>query len=130
MRQLKAIVVHHSASSASTTTEMIRSWHQSRGWSDIGYHFVIERSGDIREGRPIDEVGAHVRGFNEASVGICVTGFNPEPSPWTADQKKSLRRLVGALKTVFGDLEVYGHRDVPGTATLCPGLDVRYVLYG
>lgn len=130
MRKLEAIVIHHSASTTSTTAETIRKWHIDRGWSDIGYHYVIERSGEIKPGRPLHRIGAHARRFNHHSVGICVAGFNPEPHPWNADQRKSLRRLVNALQIVFGDLKVYGHRDTPKAATLCPGLDVKDVLYG
>jgi hypothetical protein len=54
--------------------ETIRHWHVSEnGWADIGYHFVIEGDARIRQGRSIDTVGAHVRGHNMGTLGICGT---------------------------------------------------------
>lgn len=54
--------------------EDIRQWHKERGWSDIGYHFVITRMGDVQEGRSIARRGAHAKGHNHDSIGICIIG--------------------------------------------------------
>ena len=130
MRTLSRIIIHHSASPRETTTlEDIRGWHKSRGFTDIGYHYIIEGDGTIREGRPINTVGAHCRGHNRTSIGICVVGNNLEAEhKWTGSQVMRLRLLLGRLKDECGTLAIVGHRDVPGAVTLCPGLDVRTLL--
>ena len=56
------------------TTEDIRGWHIDRSFKDIGYHFVIERSGEIYEGRDLEATGAHCQGMNSCSIGVCLVG--------------------------------------------------------
>jgi len=126
------IVVHHSASRRSVTTEDIREWHLAKGWSDIGYHFVIEEGGSINRGRDIKIRGAHSAGIgNRFGIGICVTGDNTvEDHEWTPIQKAGLIRLIYQIDAVIPGLEVIGHRDLPDRNTLCPGLDVREIVYG
>ena len=70
------ITIHCSATRAeqNITEEDIRKWHLDRGWSDIGYHCVIRRNGMIEFGRPLDVCGAHVKGYNHNSIGICLVG--------------------------------------------------------
>lgn len=130
MRKLTTIIIHHSASPRDTTTiDDIRAWHKARGFVDVGYHFVIESHGKLRLGRPISEVGAHCRGHNRHSVGVCLVGNNLVPEDkWTGSQVMQLRLLLGRLKDQLGTLAIVGHRDVPGSATQCPGLDVRVLL--
>jgi len=119
------IVVHHSASAQTTTLEDIRSWHIARCFSDIGYHFVIEHDGRVRHGRPVSQMGAHAKGANRGSLGVCVVGDNTSPlKAWNEQQKLSLARLVDALRLVYDiPLElVKGHREVGTTKTECPGI--------
>lgn len=138
MRPLRRIVVHHSASPRlNTTAALIRRWHvDDNHWADIGYHYVIEALGKLVPGRPLDERGAHCPHdrANEDSVGICVVGNNSSGKPvdhWDADQKQVLLELIHSLKFAFPSIEVVvGHRDVPGTATLCPGIDIADFLAG
>ena len=125
------IVVHSSATfpEMDVDAETIRQWHtKERGWRDIGYHSVITRDGSIQEGRDYHAVGAHVKGYNEVSVGTClVGGINKHNDPefnFTEKQMKSLKRELQWLKTLFPDAMVVGHRDLdPSTA--CPSFDVR-----
>jgi len=121
----KRIVIHHSASARDTTTRnMIRSWHKAKGWKDIGYHFVIEGDGSILLGRPLNKMGAHAKGANRDSIGICLTGDNTKPGQkWNAAQRKACRQLVTALRLVMPHLTVHGHREVGTTVTTCPGTD-------
>ena len=128
MREINLIVIHHSAGPRSQTMEQIRVFHvTSRKWSEIGYHYVIEEDGAVRHGRDIAVPGAHAKGLNAHSIGICVTGDNTKPeAAWNEDQKVSLRLLVSILRAIFPHSQVRGHRDV-GT-TLCPGVDVHDVL--
>ena len=130
MREINRIVIHHAASSLETTATEIRQWHREKGWSDIGYHYVIEKDGVIQAGRPIDVIGAHAKGANTDSVGICIVGDNTrEDRKWRPSQIDSANRLIGALRTVVGrSLSVHGHRDVGTTATVCPGVEISEVL--
>lgn len=78
VREISRVIVHCSYTDwdkASVTAETIRRWHvDDNGWSDIGYHFVIQRSGYIEAGRDLERSGAHTRGFNHDSIGICLIG--------------------------------------------------------
>ena len=64
MRDINLLVVHCSATQAGLDVGAaeIRKWHVGQGWKDIGYHYVIRRSGAIEPGRPESEVGAHAQG--------------------------------------------------------------------
>ena len=124
MRPINLIVIHHSASPLSTTREDIAAWHRAKGWRDIGYHFVIESDGRVVPGRPLEEVGAHARGHNASSIGICAVGDNTKlDQRWTVAQVAALCSLVDTMSTQFPGALVRGHRDVmnPGY-TECPGL--------
>lgn len=104
-----------------TTLERIREWHLARGWKDVGYQYVIERNGTIRCARPIQVPGAHAKGNNHDSIGICVVGNNLDPDEkWDDAQQAGLRRLIEALRLVWPELEILAHREVAQTA--CPGL--------
>jgi N-acetyl-anhydromuramyl-L-alanine amidase AmpD len=121
LRNINSIVVHHSASPTSTTFKQIYRWHTiERGWSDVGYHFVILGDGTIQEGRDINKTGAHCRACNKTSVGICVTGNtnNVKPNP---QQLESLHDLLECLQYDFNiEIEhVYTHREKGKTE--CPG---------
>ena len=81
-RNVNKIIIHHSASPKDTTKEQIYDWHvNGNGWSDIGYHFVITEDGTIHEGRHINTSGAHCRGHNANSIGVCVTGNTNNEKP-------------------------------------------------
>ncbi len=131
MRAISLIVVHHSASPLTTTAEQIRRWHtlakpNGRGWRDIGYQAVIEGDGALLPGRPIDRVGAHARGANTGSLGVCVVGNNLDPGlSWVDAQIESLDRFLFVTLGLFPGSKIAGHCDVGKTATGCPGLDVR-----
>jgi N-acetylmuramoyl-L-alanine amidase len=111
------LVVHCSATRAATAVRAadIRRWHLDRGWADIGYHYVICRDGTVETGRPEHTVGAHVQGFNSASVGIClVGGLDTEGKPennFTPAQFSSLGTLLGQLMRRYPAARVRGHRD-------------------
>jgi N-acetylmuramoyl-L-alanine amidase len=78
----------------------------------------------------VSQVGAHVRGHNATSIGICYVGgldrttWQPKDTR-TEEQKRSMRTLIVALKGVFPDAEVLGHRDFPNVKKACPSFDVR-----
>ena len=66
MRPIDTIIVHCSATpeGRDVSVSEIRKWHKARGWSDIGYHFVITLDGTMNVGRPIEKIGAHAKGYN------------------------------------------------------------------
>ena len=132
MRKVNRIIVHCSATNPSQDigADIIRHWHKfDRGWSDIGYHYVIRRDGRLEHGRPIEREGAHAKGHNGDSIGIClVGGVNKEgkaDANYTYKQYATLRHTINNLMNGHSDLEVLGHRDLPGVNRDCPCFDVR-----
>jgi N-acetyl-anhydromuramyl-L-alanine amidase AmpD len=126
------IVVHSSATMAKMDigVKEIDVWHRRRGFTKVGYHYVIRRDGSIETGRAIDEIGAHARPRNFDSVGICMVGGladdgrSPEAN-FTDPQWDALRALLLDLSTRYPSARIIGHRDVPGTpGTACPSFDV------
>ena len=88
---------------------------------------MIEAEGEVVIGRPLSRVGAHCKGHNHNSIGICVVGDNTKPEhQWSMKQIASLQDLIFGLKLVFPGVEVKGHRDI--ASTLCPGVDVQQLL--
>ena len=126
------IVIHCSATKPSMThvdAKEIDRWHRQRGWRKIGYYFVIRRDGIVEEGRELGEVGAHAKGFNSKSVGICLVGGideegNPENN-YTDEQWKALEELVNQMLLPYPDAEVLGHCDLPDVKKACPCFNVR-----
>jgi N-acetylmuramoyl-L-alanine amidase len=119
-RQIIKIYIHHSALSPDVGLEAIRKLHIQRGFDDVGYHFVIEENGEIRKGRNINTQGAHVKGDNIESIGICICGNFEETSP-NKIQINALLSLLKKLFRKFGELQVLGHKDFSLADTLCPG---------
>jgi N-acetylmuramoyl-L-alanine amidase len=128
MRKINEIIVHCSATreGQEISVDTIRQWHIKRGWSDIGYHFVIYLDGSVHEGRPLERIGAHTIGHNRNSIGVCyIGGMNKEytkaKDTRTAAQKESLKNLLMSYKNKYKDIKIYGHRDFANKA--CPSFD-------
>ena len=133
MREIDKIIIHCSATqegkeiSAST----IDKWHKKRGWRGIGYHYVVGLDGMIEYGRPITEPGAHVKGHNKGSIGICyIGGVEAErgsDGDWVAkdtrtpEQKESLLLLLKTLKKMHTSATIHGHNEF--AAKSCPCFD-------
>jgi len=129
MRDIDLIVVHCSATpeGRDVSTEEIRQWHLDRGWSDIGYHFVVELDGTVGDGRPVEKSGAHAQGHNKNSIGVCYVGgvdsdMEPEDTR-TEEQKESLVELLTGLKSEYPNAKIIGHCDVSEKA--CPSFDAK-----
>lgn len=128
---IKYLVVHCSASSPKVYVDaaVIDRWHRQRGFFKIGYHYVIKRDGVVEKGRDEEEVGAHVQGHNEGSIGICLAGGvdeqNKPQNNFTEEQFKSLASLLSDLLKKYPKAEILGHRDFPGVAKACPSFDVK-----
>lgn len=121
-RNWTGIVVHHSESGPNTTRDDIDQWHRERGWSEIGYHYVIEWDGTVRSGRPLTKVGAHAKSGkpysrNGTHIGICLVGRDQ----FTEAQLTSLKTLCYMLAEDFDIQSVERHHEqCPG-----PGIDVE-----
>ena len=130
MRKIDKIIIHCSATKEGRDIKMetIKSWHvKGRGWSDIGYHFIIELDGSVREGRPMHKVGAHTKGHNSSSFGICYVGgvddSNKPKDTRTKAQKDALKKLVAGLLEDYPEASVHGHNEFSSKA--CPSFDVQ-----
>lgn len=122
MRKITKHIIHCSDSTFGDVATIDR-WHKERGWRGIGYHFVILPDGTVEIGRPLNQVGAHVRGHNRESVGTCLIGRNH----FTEAQFTTLRVLHLALSAMCPNLKVFGHRDLDPRKT-CPNFEIRDVL--
>ena len=127
-RPVTELIVHCSATPAGrdVTAADIRRWHkEERGFADIGYHFVVRLDGKVECGRPLANIGAHCRGHNSRSVGVCyVGGINSHGRPAdtrTPAQRKALLGLLTALRRRFPGASIHGHRDFAPKA--CPSFD-------
>ncbi|MEA1960508.1 MAG: N-acetylmuramoyl-L-alanine amidase [Bacillota bacterium] len=116
-KQTRRLVIHHSASPDVSALDIHR-WHLNGGWSGNGYHFIIRQNGQIELGRATEVIGAHTKGFNQDSVGICLTGDFTQYAP-TDEQIYSLMKLTHYLEEQYGKLELNRHCDL--NPTLCPG---------
>ena len=127
---VRFIAVHCAATSPDMNigVDEIRQWHKAKGWSDVGYHYVIRRDGVVQAGRSLEFQGAHVQGHNHESIGVClVGGINQAGVPdanFTAAQYASLESLVKLLLPRYPGAVVRGHRDFPGVTKACPSFDV------
>ena len=111
------IILHH-ADASNCTVEDIDRWHKSRGWCKIGYHFFVDKEGNIYRGREENAVGSHAYGSNYNSIGICAEGNYMEEEMPIA-QKNSIIELVNYLEEKYNLKVVQKHKDV--CATSCPG---------
>lgn len=117
MRKIDYLVVHCSATRErqKVTVKDITAWHKQRGFRTIGYHYVIYADGTIAEGRPVEESGAHVVGYNKNSIGICYIGgldvLGKAKDTRTVEQKKAIVKLLKELRVRFPDAAICGHRD-------------------
>jgi len=118
--QRTGFVVHHSAASASQTVKQIQAFHMdTRGWSDIGYNFLIDREGHIYEGRGWTVVGAHAKDHNTPNIGVCVIGDYTKSLPPEATLDALAWLYDEANRRKGSTLAVRTHRMVGSTA--CPG---------
>ncbi|MDF2800798.1 MAG: hypothetical protein K0S61_701 [Anaerocolumna sp.] len=111
-------IVYHHADWDNCTVEDIHRSHVNRGWSGIGYHFFVRKDGSIYQGRVLTAIGAHTLGQNSDSIGICFEGKFTVEQP-TEAQLNSAKELRSYLRSIYGDIREYGHKDFMSTD--CPG---------
>lgn len=117
MRRVDMLIIHCSATKAGMdvgATDIDR-WHREQGMAGIGYHYVVRLDGSIEEGRSVAVPGAHCRGWNRRSIGICyIGGLDEAGKPVdtrTEQQKVALKWLVEELRRKYRIERVMGHRD-------------------
>ena len=128
MREINKIIVHCSATREGENYEVaeIRKWHLARGFSDIGYHFYIDLYGEIHKGRDISKIGAHCKGHNRNSIGICycggveADGKTPKDTR-TTDQRRALVAVLRTLKAMYPNAVIHSHNDFANKA--CPSFN-------
>lgn len=118
-RTISHILIHHSATpSVSTNHDAVKRFHtEERGWSDIGYHYTIDHGGVVRKGREDNVIGAHCKGFNNNSLGICLFGNFEDEQPTQAQIETLialLKRLQETYQVPAGN--VLGHKDKGATS--------------
>ncbi len=128
MRPIDKIIIHCSATpeGRNWTLKDIDRDHKSKGYKKVGYHYVICLDGTIEKGRAESEVGAHCKGHNAKSIGICYVGGldkNRRPKDTrTEAQRASMKRLIGELQERYPDAGIHGHNEFANKA--CPCFDV------
>lgn len=136
-RKIDEIIIHCTATrpewwAGKKTSEKvaeIKLWHmRDRGWSDIGYHFLIDRDGTVAKGRPVAQTGAHVKGHNTGSIGVSLFGGHGAAADdkftdhFTPAQNKALRKLLDDMQSIYGKVKITGHNQY--AAKGCPGFIV------
>ena len=128
MRQIDLIVVHCSATRCNQSfpvTALIRCHAERFGFT--GYHYYITRNGTVYQTRHEQLVGAHAKGYNQHSIGVCYEGgLDAQGMPAdtrTRAQKRALLALLKRLKAEHPLAAILGHRDLPDVHKACPCFD-------
>ncbi|GIM49402.1 N-acetylmuramoyl-L-alanine amidase [Capnocytophaga stomatis] len=131
-RSIKFLVIHCTATPEGREHSVadIDRWHKQRGFTEIGYNYVIQLDGTIQTGRDVDKTPAHVEGFNKESIGITYVGgvdkstFRPKDTR-TEAQKKALTLLLKELRKLYPTAQILGHRDFPNVKKACPSFEAK-----
>ncbi|WP_306186350.1 FG-GAP-like repeat-containing protein [Streptomyces sp. MK5] len=128
--KIQAVFVHHTADSNSYSCAQsasivrgIMAYHiQVNGWNDLGYNFVVDKCGQIFEGRAggvdLPVMGAHTYGFNSYSAGIAVLGnFQGDAAKGIPAGRPTRATLESVARLAAWKLGQYGGNPT-GTVTL------------
>lgn len=128
LRTINEIIIHCTATPEGKdyTVDTIRQWHRQRGFSDVGYHYIIHPNGQIDDGRDVNVAGAHCSGHNSHSIGIAYIGGmtadnKSAKDTRTDEQRTAIKRLLCALRSIYPKAKIHGHRDFAAKA--CPSFD-------
>jgi N-acetylmuramoyl-L-alanine amidase len=130
MRTITHIVVHCSATGQDAKVEAIqRYWKQNLGWKSPGYHYIIEADGKETQLLTIAQPSNGVKGFNKSIINVCYIGgvnkLGKAADNRTDAQKRQLMTRLKALKTMFPQAIIQGHKDFPNVAKACPSFDAK-----
>jgi hypothetical protein len=130
MRNIELIVIHCSATRCDRrfSLEDLIACHDAR-FGFTGYHYYITKDGTTYQTRHEQLVGAHAKGYNQHSIGVCYEGgLTPDGEPAdtrTPQQKTALRALLRSLKEDYPKAVILGHRDLPNVRKECPCFDAE-----
>ena len=128
-KQTEYLIIHCAATKPSMDIGLteIRKWHLDRQWRDVGYHFIVRRSGEVELGRAINDSGAHASGYNHKSIGICLVGGMAEDNSaednFTDKQWTALLDLVKQIQIEHNDIKIIGHNEI--SKKECQSFDVK-----
>ena len=130
MRRIDLIVIHCSATRCNRPypVETLIADHAKR-FGYTGYHYYITRDGRLYQTRHENLVGAHAKGYNKHSLGVCYEGGIDEKGDYadtrTLAQKRTLLMLLCTLKLDYPNALILGHRDLPNVRKACPCFDAK-----
>lgn len=142
MRRIDMIVIHCTATRADAplSPAALERMHRSKGFRCCGYHYYVRTNGTVFPMRPLEQAGAHAKGFNASSVGVAYEGgldaCGRPADTRTEAQKRALRQTVEELSARFPGARIAGHRDLSPDADgsgavepdewtkMCPCFDV------
>ena len=131
MRHINSIIISSRSTKAGRDfhAKDIDKWHRERGFDEIGYNAVVDLDGTVEPGRSEAKPGAHCKGHNSDSIGICYIGGldeNGKPADTRTElQKAALAGLVAGYKQRFPNAKVVGHRDMPNVHKACPCFNAK-----
>jgi N-acetyl-anhydromuramyl-L-alanine amidase AmpD len=102
--------------------ETIKDWHRARGFSDVGYHMVIQPDGEKQRGRCLNVRGAHVKGHNTGNLGLCLVGNDK----FTWPQMKSAKEWIDSIRLSY-DIpynQIFGHYELDKSGKTCPNIRI------
>ncbi len=120
LEQVNLLIVHATQTSLKWDLEFSDILRQrlAEGLPDIGFHYIVKRSGMLIEGIPTDEVGTHTPRFSDNSIGILMVGGKTtrgKPSDnYTQEQKETLHGLLDELTTTFTNSKIVGSGELLG----------------
>lgn len=132
MRRITEIILHCAATKPGMDIGVmeIDQWHRERGFDCVGYHYIIRRDGTLENGRPEGSIGAHCKGHNAISLGVCLAGGiddagRPEDN-FSLSQRQALQVLLYDLTERYPEAKIYPHSAFANKA--CPCFDVSSFL--
>lgn len=123
LSRINMIIVHCSGSDNKRHDNIstMRKWHKAKGWNDVGYHYFIRKDGALEKGRSENTMGAHTKGFNAQSIGVCLHGLKEEK--FTENQKDTLAKLIKEINSRYEQkIDIIPHRTIANKS--CPVIDM------
>ena len=129
-RDVKYLVLHCTATQPEASIASIQNyWKNNLGWKNPGYHYIIDRFGNVVNLLPIELVSNGVQGYNSQTINISyVGGIDKSGKPKdtrTEAQKQSILKLLKGLRVKFPKAKIQGHRDFPNVKKACPSFDAK-----
>ena len=130
MRNINYIAIHCTATQPEASIASIQNyWKNNLGWKNPGYHYIIDRFGNVVNLLPIELVSNGVQGYNSQTINISYVGGidkNGKPKDTrTEAQKQSILKLLKELRVKFPKAKIQGHRDFPNVKKACPSFDAK-----